>query len=65
MTGVRNTNGISIDKMVKIFKKQVEKFGILGDLKKHMAYEKPSLVRKKKSIAARKRVQKQMRQMGR
>ena len=42
MSGVRNTNGISLDKMVKIFKKQVEKYGILGDLKKHVAFEKPS-----------------------
>ncbi len=63
MPGVRN-HGDSIDKMLRIFKKQVEKAGIIGDLKKRSEYEKPSIKRKKKSIAARKRHLKQMRKLG-
>tara|TARA_Y100001970_G_C13511430_1_gene498514 strand:+ start:116 stop:319 length:204 start_codon:yes stop_codon:yes gene_type:complete len=63
MPGVKN-NGDSLEKMLKIFKKQVEKAGIISDLKKHSEYEKPSIRLKKKSIAARKRAKKQMRKMG-
>ena len=53
-----------VDKLLRIFKKQVEKDGIMGDIKKKSFYEKPSLRKKKKSIAARKRVVKQKRKMG-
>lgn len=63
MPGVRN-NGDSLDKMLRAFKKQVEKAGIIGDLKKKSEYEKPSVRKKKKSIAARKRRLKQMRKLG-
>jgi small subunit ribosomal protein S21 len=61
MPGLRVRENESIDRLLKAFKKQVEKAGILADLKKHQHYEKPSLRRKKKSIAARKRVLKQLR----
>ena len=63
MPGVRN-NGDSIDKMLRVFKKQVEKAGVIGDLKKRAEYEKPSIRKKKKSIAARKRHLKQLRKLG-
>jgi small subunit ribosomal protein S21 len=45
------------------FKKQVEKAGILSELKKRQHYEKPSVMRKKKKAAARKRLLKKMRKM--
>lgn len=64
MPGVTIRPGESLDKMMRIFKKQVEKAGIIGDLKKKMHYEKPSIRLKKKSIAARKRRIKQMRKLG-
>jgi small subunit ribosomal protein S21 len=63
MTSIRNT-GDSIDKVIRLFKKQVEKAGIISDVKKHLEYEKPSIRKKKKSIAARKRHIKQLRKMG-
>ena len=63
MPGVYN-NGDSIEKMLRIFKKQVEKSGIISDIKKKNEYEKPSLRLKKKSIAARKRRLKQLRKFG-
>jgi len=37
------------------FKKQCEKAGILAEVRRREFYEKPSVRRKKKSIAARKR----------
>ena len=64
MPGVRLKDGDAIERALKIFKKQVEKAGIIGDLKKKQQYEKPSIRLKKKSIAARKRRIKQMRKMG-
>jgi small subunit ribosomal protein S21 len=64
MPGVLNKSGEPLDKLMRAFKKQVEKAGIIGDLKKKMHYEKPSVRNKKKSIAARKRRLKQMRKLG-
>ena len=63
MPGVRLKDGDALERALKIFKKQVEKAGIIGDLKKKQHYEKPSIRLKKKSIAARKRRIKQMRKM--
>lgn len=64
MPGVVIRPNEPLDKMMRVFKKQVEKAGIIGDLKKKMHYEKPSIRLKKKSIAARKRRLKQMRKLG-
>ena len=64
MPGVTNKPGEPLDKMMRAFKKQVEKAGVIGDLKKKMHHEKPSVRLKKKSIAARKRRLKQLRKLG-
>ena len=40
---------------MKRFKKQCEKAGILAELRKREHYEKPSVRKKKKAMAARKR----------
>ncbi|MDD4351182.1 MAG: 30S ribosomal protein S21 [Clostridia bacterium] len=45
----------SIDSAIKRFKRKCQKDGIIGDLRKREQYEKPSIKRKKKSEAARKR----------
>ncbi len=55
MVGVRIREGESFEGAVKRFKKMCEKAGILSELRKREHYEKPSVRRKKKSIAARKR----------
>lgn len=55
MTFVKAKHNESIDSLLKRFKRAVEKSGILSDFKKHEFYEKPSVKRKKKQIAARKR----------
>jgi small subunit ribosomal protein S21 len=64
MPGVIARPGDQLDKLLRIFKKQVEKAGIQGDLKKNTFYEKPSVKAKRKSIAARKRMAKQKRKFG-
>ena len=45
----------SFENALKRFKKQCEKAGILAELRKREHYEKPSVRRKKKAMAARKR----------
>lgn len=45
---------------MKRFKKQVEKAGVLSEVRKREYYEKPSVKKKKKAIAARKRVLKRL-----
>ena len=55
MTWVRVKENEPIDSSVRRFKKQCEKAGLLKELRKREHYEKPSVRRKKKAIAARKR----------
>lgn len=45
----------SIDSALRRFKKTVARDGLLAEIKKRKHYEKPSVKRKKKSEAARKR----------
>lgn len=61
MPGVRVKDGDNIERALKILKKQVEKAGTISELKKRQHYEKPSIKRKKKQAAARKRLIKQLR----
>lgn len=58
-----NEEDYNFDIALRRFKKQVEKAGILSELKKRQHYEKPSVMRKKKKAAARKRLMKKMRKM--
>ena len=57
-----NDDDYNFDIALRRFKKQVEKAGILSEMKKRQHYEKPSVMRKKKA-AARKRLMKKMRKM--
>ncbi len=52
MTGVRVKDGESFENAMKRFKKQCEKAGILSEIRKREHYEKPSVKRKKKALAA-------------
>ncbi len=51
----------SFETALRRFKKQVEKTGLLSELRKREHYEKPSVRRKKKALAARKKMLKKMR----
>ncbi len=48
-----------IESAIKRFKRKCQKDGIIGDLRKHDEYEKPSVKRKKKQKNAIKRSKKQ------
>ena len=56
-------DGESIESALRRFKKQCERTGILSEIKKREHYEKPSVKRKKKILAAKKRALKKMRKM--
>ena len=55
MPVVRVPESESFENALKKFKKQCEREGILSEIKKREHYEKPSVKRKKKAIAARKK----------
>lgn len=61
---IRVNEGEHFENAVKRFKKLCEKAGILSEVRKREAYEKPSVRLKKKSIAARKRSDKKGRKGG-
>ena len=63
MPGVFLDENDNFDISLRRFKKQVEKAGILSELKKRQHYEKPSVMKKKKKAAAKKRLAKKMRKM--
>ncbi len=63
MPGIRLRDGEPFEGAMRRFKKQCEKSGVLSDVRKREHYEKPSVRRKKKAIAARKRVLKKLRKM--
>ena len=55
MSEVRVGKSESIDSALRRFKRTCQKSGVLSEVKKREHYEKPSVKRKKKSEAARKR----------
>jgi small subunit ribosomal protein S21 len=58
MLGVRIKDGDSFEGALRRFKKACEKGGLMAELRKREYYEKPSIRRKRKAVAARKRVAK-------
>jgi len=55
----------SFEQAMKRFKKQCEKAGVLTELRRREFYDKPSVRRKKKAAAARKRALKKLKRMAR
>ena len=61
MPKIRIREGDHLEYALRRFKKSCEKLGILSEIKKREYFEKPSIAKKKKSIAARKRTLKKTR----
>lgn len=55
MSVIKVRDNETLDSALRRFKRQCTKDGIIGDIKRKEAYEKPSVKRKKKAEAARKR----------
>lgn len=58
MAEVKVTENESIDRALKRFKKECEKHGIMAEIKKREYYEKPSIRRKRKRLAAIRKIKK-------
>lgn len=63
LPGVYMGDSDTFDYSLRKFKKQVEKAGILSELKKRQHFEKPSIQKKKKEAAAKKRLLKKIRKL--
>lgn len=55
MSTVRVNDKESVEDAIKRWKRKCQKDNIMGDLRRKEAYEKPSIKKKKKQEAARKR----------
>jgi len=55
MSEVRVGKGETLDQALRRFKRQCQRAGVLSEVRKREHYEKPSVRRRKKSEAARKR----------
>ncbi|MBF0508800.1 MAG: 30S ribosomal protein S21 [Deltaproteobacteria bacterium] len=64
MPGVRIKANEPFENALKRFKKQCEKAGIMSEIRKREHYEKPSIKKKKKALAAKKRAVKKARKYG-
>jgi small subunit ribosomal protein S21 len=55
VTDIKVGKNESLDSALRRFKRQCQRAGVLSEARKREAYDKPSVKRKKKSEAARKR----------
>lgn len=55
MTEIKIRKDESLDSALRRFKRQCQRSGVLSEARKREAYEKPSVKRKKKAEAARKK----------
>lgn len=55
MSEIKVGENESLDNALKRFKRQCARAGVIGEVRKREHYEKPSVKRKKKSEAARKK----------
>jgi small subunit ribosomal protein S21 len=60
MAEIRIKDNESLESALRRFKKQCSRSGVIAEVRKREAYEKPSVKRKKKSEVARKRKFKKM-----
>ena len=58
MTGIKVRPNESIDSALKRFKRETSKSGLMSEIKKRKHYEKPSVKRKKRIDAAKRRMRK-------
>jgi small subunit ribosomal protein S21 len=63
MPAVIVRDGEPFEGALRRFKKQCERTGVLSEVRERLHFEKPSVKRKKKILAAKKRALKKMRRM--
>ncbi|MDX8392469.1 MAG: 30S ribosomal protein S21 [Mariprofundaceae bacterium] len=65
MPGIKIDSEDGFEIALKRFRKQVERAGVISECRRREAYEKPSIARKRKEAAARKRLMKRLRRIRR
>lgn len=63
MPGIRVNPDEPFEIALKRFRKQVEKGGVISECRNREAYQKPSIAKKHKEAAARKRLMKRLRRV--
>lgn len=58
MTKIKVKENEELDHALRRFKKECQKSGIISEIRKHEFYEKPSVKRKKKILAAQRKQKK-------
>lgn len=58
VNAIVRVDGDNVDQALKLLKKKIEREGLIREIKKHAYYEKPTEVRRKKLLKARRKQQK-------
>lgn len=63
VNAIVRVDGDNVDQALKMLKKKVEREGLIREIKRHAYYEKPTEVRRKKLLKARRKQQKLQRKL--
>ena len=63
VNAIVRVDGDNVDQALKLLKKKIEREGLIRENKKHAYYEKPTEVRRKKLLKARRKQQKLQRKL--
>lgn len=63
VNAVVKVDGENVDFALRLLKKKIEREGLIREIKKHTYYEKPTEVRRKKILKARRKQQKLVRKL--
>jgi small subunit ribosomal protein S21 len=63
INAVVKVDGDNVDQALKLLKKKVEREGLVREIKKHAYYEKPTEVKRRKILKAKRKQQKLLRKL--
>ena len=63
VNAIVRVDGDNVDQALKLVKEKIEREGLIREIKKHAYYEKPTEVRRKKLLKARRKQQKLQRKL--
>lgn len=63
INAVVKVDGDNVDQALKLLKKKVEREGLVREIKKHAYYEKPTEVKRRKILKAKRKQQKLVRKL--
>lgn len=63
VNAIVRVDGDNVDQALKMLKKKIEREGLIREIKRHAYYEKPTEVRRKKLLKARRKQQKLQRKL--